>query len=80
MELEIEPAALDAVAEKAIERHIGARGLRAVFEETMTRLMYELPSDLSIKKVIITPACVSGDDPKIVKDPLNPRMKPGIHA
>ena len=80
VELEIEPAALDAVAEKAIERQIGARGLRAVFEETMTRIMYEIPSDLSIKKVIITPACVSGDDPKIVKDPLNPRMKPGIHA
>lgn len=80
VELEIEPEALTAVAEKAIERQIGARGLRAVFEETMTKIMYAIPSDLSIKKVIITPECVSGKEPKIIRDPAKPRKKPGIHS
>ena len=52
MELDIQQAALEAVAEKAIERQIGARGLRAVMEETMTKIMYVIPSDLTIKKVV----------------------------
>ena len=80
VELEIQPYALTAIAEKAIDRQIGARGLRAVFEETMTKIMFEIPSDLSIKKVVITPACVSGDEPTILRDPKNPRKKPGIHS
>ena len=80
VELEIQPDALTAIAEKAIDRQIGARGLRAVFEETMTKIMFEIPSDLSIKKVVITPACVSGDEPTILRDPKNPRKKPGIHS
>jgi ATP-dependent Clp protease ATP-binding subunit ClpX len=58
VELEFEPKALEAVADKALERGIGARGLRAVLEETMTRLMYDVPSDPSISKVIITEECV----------------------
>ena len=73
VQLEIQPAALEAVAEKAIERQIGARGLRAVMEETMTTVMYLIPSDLSIKKVIITPECIHGAKPKIVRDKEKPR-------
>ena len=56
--LEFQPEALTAAAEKAIERGIGARGLRAVLEEVMTQVMYDVPSDSTIAKVIITPACV----------------------
>jgi len=73
VQLEIQPAALEAVAEKAIERQIGARGLRAVMEETMTKVMYLIPSDLSIKKVIITPDCINGGKPKIIRDKEKPR-------
>ena len=73
VQLEIQPEALEAVAEKAIERQIGARGLRAVMEETMTKIMYVIPSDLSIKKVTITPGCIQGDDPKVVRSKTNPR-------
>ena len=73
VELEIKKDALEAVAEKAIERQIGARGLRAVMEETMTKIMYVIPSDLSIKKVIITADCINGKDPKVVRDKNNPR-------
>ena len=73
VELEICQDALDAVADKAIERQIGARGLRAVLEETMTKVMYEIPSDLSIKKVIITAGCVEGKEPELIRDPSSPR-------
>ena len=68
VELEIQPEALEAVAQKALERQIGARGLRAVMEETMIKIMYVIPSDLSIKKVIITPDCINGGEPKILRE------------
>ena len=77
VKLEIQPEALEAVAEKAIERQIGARGLRAVMEETMTGVMYLIPSDLSIKKVIITPECIHGGKPKIIRDKAKPRAPLG---
>ena len=77
VELEIQPEALEAIAQKAIDRQIGARGLRAVMEQTMTRIMFAIPSDLSIKKVIITPECVSGSEPEIIRDERHPRAKIG---
>ena len=77
VELEIRKDALEAIAEKAIERKIGARGLRAVMEETMTKIMYVIPSDLSIKKVIITADCINGKNPKVVRDKNNPRQSIG---
>ena len=60
VELEYEPAALEAIADKAIERKIGARGLRSVMEGVMTELMYTIPSDPTVSKVIITAASVNG--------------------
>ena len=75
VELEIQPEALEEVAQKAIERQIGARGLRAVMEQTMTKIMYSIPSDLTIKKVIITPECINGGEPKIVRSPSKPRTR-----
>ena len=77
VELEILPEALDVVAQKAVDRQIGARGLRAVMEKIMTRIMFEIPSDLSIKKVIITPECVEGGAPTIIRDSVNPRLMAG---
>lgn len=73
--LEITEDALKSIAQKAIDREIGARGLRAIMEKIMTKIMYLIPSDLSIKKVIITPECVAGDDPEIFRDPAHPRDK-----
>jgi ATP-dependent Clp protease ATP-binding subunit ClpX len=52
--LEFEPAALEAIAEKAQLRNTGARGLRSILEETVQTLMYEIPSDPTVEKVIIT--------------------------
>ena len=68
VELEITDEALTAIAKKAVERQIGARGLRAVMEQIMTSIMFAIPSDLSIRKVTITPACVEGGEPEILRD------------
>ena len=77
VELEIQRAALDGIAQKAVDRQIGARGLRAIMERIMMNIMYLIPSDLTIRKVIITPECVEGGDPDIVRDPARPREKLG---
>ena len=73
--LDITGDALEAIAQKAIDRQIGARGLRAVMEETMMKVMYEIPSDLSIQKVIITADCVNGGTPELIRDEEHPRGK-----
>lgn len=54
VDLEIEPDAIRAVAEKAIERKTGARGLRSILEGVMTDIMYDIPSRDDVKKCIIT--------------------------
>ncbi|MEE1036139.1 MAG: ATP-dependent Clp protease ATP-binding subunit ClpX [Oscillospiraceae bacterium] len=73
--LEITDEALKVIAQKAIDRQIGARGLRAIMEKVMMKIMFQIPSDLSIKKVVITPECIEGADPTIVRDPARPREK-----
>ena len=62
VELEFEPDALSAIADKAINMEIGARGLRSVMEKIMTDVMYSVPSDPTIEKVVITAACAAGDE------------------
>jgi ATP-dependent Clp protease ATP-binding subunit ClpX len=58
VELVFEPEALSAIAKLAMERKTGARGLRAIMEESVLDLMYEIPSDDHIAKCIITRAVV----------------------
>ena len=68
VDLEFTQGALEAIAEKAIARRIGARGLRAVVEGLMTGIMYEIPSDPEIRKVVITEECVKdGTGPTVVR-------------
>ena len=70
VELVFQPEALDAVADQAIQRNIGARGLRAVMEGLLTRIMYEIPSDPTITRVTITPeAVLKTGEPEITRDP-----------
>ena len=70
VELDFETAALEEAAKKAIDRGIGARGLRAVLEEVMNQLMYDVPSDPTITKVTITPESVRDlAEPAITHDP-----------
>ena len=75
VELEILPEALDAVAQKAIDRQIGARGLRAVMEKTMQNIMFSIPSDLTIRKVVVTADAVNGGEPQIYRTPGENRTK-----
>lgn len=66
--LDFEREALNAIAQKAIDRKIGARGLRAVLEDVMTKVMYEIPSDPAISDVLITRSCVeNGEEPEITR-------------
>ena len=75
VELEVSDEALLLIAQKAIDRQIGARGLRAIMEKIMTSIMFLIPSDLTIQKVVITPEAVEGGDPVIVRDSAHPREK-----
>ena len=73
--LSFEEGALEAIAEKALARQIGARGLRAIMEETMTGIMFEIPSDLSIQSVLVTEQCVrNGEKPLVTRDSSKPRV------
>ena len=66
VELEYEPEALEAIADKAIQMKIGARGLRSVIEGVMTDIMFQVPSDKTAKKVIVTAECVrEGTSPTV---------------
>jgi ATP-dependent Clp protease ATP-binding subunit ClpX len=77
VELEITADALEAVAQKALDRQIGARGLRAVMEKVMIGIMFQIPSDLTIRKVVITAESIDGAQPQIIRDPQNPRPQIG---
>ncbi|MDR1953693.1 MAG: AAA family ATPase, partial [Clostridiales Family XIII bacterium] len=67
VELELEDSAVKQLAEKAIERKTGARGLRSIFEHVMTDIMYEIPSRTDIKKVVVTEAAIEkGKGPTLV--------------
>ena len=68
VELEFTPDALRAIAQKSISLKTGARGLRSIVEKIMLDIMYEIPSDKSVNKVIVTEECVkSGTMPTIVR-------------
>ena len=60
VKLDYEEEALHAIAAKALEKHTGARGLRAILEEYMLDIMYEIPKDDSIGQVIITREYIEG--------------------
>jgi ATP-dependent Clp protease ATP-binding subunit ClpX len=73
VELEFSPEALDAIADQAIARGTGARGLRAIMEEVLMSVMYDLPSRQDVARVVIEAATVleHGSEPTLV-----PREKP----
>ena len=70
VELIFEDGALKAIADKTLEKKTGARGLRSIMEEILLSIMYEVPSDRTIEKVIISADYVNGKaDPLIVRNP-----------
>ena len=67
VKLEFEEGALHAIAAKAMEKHTGARALRAILEEYMLDIMYEIPKDDNIGQVTITREYIEGNGgPKIL--------------
>jgi ATP-dependent Clp protease ATP-binding subunit ClpX len=76
VELSFEPKAIEKIAELAIKRGIGARGLRSVLESVMTDIMFEIPSDSEIEKVVITEECVEKKSaPEIIRKASKPKKK-----
>lgn len=74
--LEFSNEALRAIAQKAIQRKTGARGLRSIMEELLGEIMFNVPSDPTIEKVIITEECVTEDaQPEIIKNPTKKAVK-----
>ena len=71
VELEVEDAAVEAIAEKALERKTGARGLRSIFEHVMRDVMFDVPSRKDVRKCIITKETVENDIPPtlVLADP-----------
>lgn len=69
VELDFEDKALEAVAQKALDRNTGARGLRAIMEDILSELMYEVPGDHTVEKVIITEKTVTDNEKaKIIRN------------
>ena len=68
VDLDFEEAALESVADQAYERKTGARGLRSIMEKSMMNVMYEIPSDSTIKSCLVTKAAVeNGGNPEATK-------------
>ena len=67
VELEFDDEALQEIANKAIERKTGARGLRSIIEETMMDVMFEIPSQENVKLVRITKKAVDGTEKPILE-------------
>ena len=66
--LEFQQEALERIADLALQRKTGARGLRAIIEKVMKNVMYEVPSDQSVKTCIITRESVTGTGEPILKN------------
>ncbi len=67
--LEFEDKAIEAVADKAIDRETGARGLRSIIEEALSDVMFTVPSDDTVKTVIIDKKCITdGKQPKVIRE------------
>jgi len=67
VQLEFEPDAIEAIAREAIKRNTGARGLRAILEQSMLEVMYELPAMTDVKKCVVTAGSISrGERPRMV--------------
>ena len=68
VDLEITDDALNYIAQKAIDRETGARGLRAIVEKTLSDAMYEIPSDKAVKRAIFDKDSFEGRAPKLIRD------------
>ncbi len=76
VELEFEREALEAIADKTLEKKTGARGLRSIMEKTLLPIMYGIPSDPTVSKVTVTAECVrNGVKPLVERDESRTEVK-----
>ena len=74
VELDIRTDALDAIAEKAIDRKTGARGLRSILETVLLDTMYKIPSETDVVKVVVDAAVINSDnEPLLVYEQAEPK-------
>ncbi|AGX44088.1 ATP-dependent Clp protease ATP-binding subunit ClpX [Clostridium saccharobutylicum] len=78
VKLEFNDEALIAIAKEAISRETGARGLRAIIEDIMNEVMYEIPSDNTITKVIITEECIKDKKQPIIEKVEEGKVRPTL--
>ena len=78
VKLEFNEQSLDAIAEEAIVRQTGARGLRAIIEDIMNEVMYEIPSDKRITKVTITEEAIKDKKEPIVEKLEDGKIRPTL--
>ena len=74
VDLELRPAALQAVARKALKRKTGARGLRSILEQTLLDIMFDLPSLQNVQKVVVDETAIEGDGKPLVIYADTPRV------
>ncbi|HET7322597.1 MAG TPA: hypothetical protein VFI96_08900, partial [Longimicrobiaceae bacterium] len=73
--LTFDPAAVKAIARKALERGTGARGLRAVIEEVMRDVMFDVPSRPDVREVVVTPESITDSIPPLLILAAEPKQK-----
>jgi len=78
VKLEFTEDALGAIADKAIEMEIGARGLRSIMEKTMLQTMFDIPSDNDIDKVTISQDCIVNDSPPLTTKRKRQQKDPDV--
>ena len=74
VKLEFETDALKRIAELAIKKEIGARGLRSIIEKAMQDVMYSVPDMADVKKVVVTPGVIDGTDEAVVYGSRNKKI------
>ena len=80
IELEFGDGALEAVADKALERNVGARGLRSIMEKALLNIMFDLPSQEDAVSCVFTKECVDGDGEPLIEYGERPRNNRGKRA
>ncbi|MFO1299822.1 MAG: ATP-dependent Clp protease ATP-binding subunit ClpX [Burkholderiaceae bacterium] len=74
VDLEVRPAALQAIARRALKRKTGARGLRSILEQTLLDIMFDLPSLQNVQKVVVDENAIDGDGKPLVIYADTPRV------
>ena len=72
VKLSFDKTAVEAIADMALKRNTGARGLRSIIEETMTEMMFNIPSEAGVKQCVVHKDCITrGEEPEIIREKVS---------